>query len=135
MTKVKTVNSSSCTTINKRSSIEEDHITHLNIVEEVVAIIIIKNSKPFSFLLNLSRNRDASLPMVKVGVKLPAINSNILYSPNLQNLNKAKISQIERTYVSNDGLNVLKRRKHKGRSRNKKHLQYKKEFEQDVKLL
>jgi len=72
-------------------------------------------------------NRDHSMPNVKHGVKLPAINSNLLYSPNLQNLNKAKLSQIERTYVSNENLAALKRRQKKQMGSRKKRHQYKKE--------
>jgi len=75
------------------------------------------------------------------GLKLPSINHNIMYSPNLANLNNAKInkskgSQIERTYVSNDNLLNLKRRRNKNRHK-KRSMGYGKKdnFESNVKLL
>ena len=39
------------------------------------------------------------MPQMKHGVKLPSINANLLYSPNLQNLNKAKIAGLDGRYV------------------------------------
>ena len=50
-----------------------------------------KQSNYHIFLINIF-SRDGSMPNIKHGLKLPSINGNILYSPNLGNVNKAKIS-------------------------------------------